>query len=123
MQTILENTLTIEVPTAAPGRQLIGDQPQLRGKLILAILAAGVGSNKAPSGQPAAQAQDLYLTLITASGKIVHDNLPVRALQDALVGGQLLGLGKEPIDWSKSVVTYTGAAVQGQVAALVVVYK
>lgn len=122
MTTQINNSLTIEVPAATPGRHLIGEQAQLRGKKILAILAAGVGSGKSPLSAPALAAQDMYLQLITASGKIMHDGLPVRALQDALTGGLLLGVGQESIDWSKSYVISTGGAVAGQVAALTIIY-
>ena len=123
MTTQLNNTLTIEVPAATPGRHLIGEQAQLRGKKITAILVAGVGSAKSPLGASALAAQDMYLQLVTAAGKIFHDALPARALQDALTGGLLLGVGNEPVDWSKSYVISTAAPVAGQVAALTIVYE
>jgi hypothetical protein len=128
MNSQLTNTLTINLSVAGGQKIIIGDQANLRGRKIRAILTriAKDGNDKTSDNTVIAQnLRNAYLTLVTEKGEVQHDGLPFTLLDPSLNNGTMREFALTPIDWTKSYVSYPGLSGDdnGRKIPLVILYE
>ena len=123
----LTNSLSLNLTVGTVNKVLIGDQPQLRGKKIRAIITrVGQAGDKTSDG--AAVAENLtnaFLSLVTAGGEVLHDNLPLQLLDPARNNGVVREFAPAAFDWNKCAVVYPGRVPTdtGKQIPLVFIYE
>ena len=96
---------TIITVSASAGGTVIGDQANIRGKKVTGIIALAGNS---PHGLPLVAPAAAYITLQSANGQLIHEDLPMSILQPSANGGLIQELGDNLIDWTKSSVKGAG---------------
>lgn len=122
----LTNSLTINLTVGPSGKILFGDQSQLRGKKVRALVARTTPGEKTSDGVAvAANLSSAYVSLLSAKGETIHDNVPLVLLDPAKTAGVIHEFAPKEIDWTKCVVNYAGRvdADAGKQIPFLVIYE